>query len=67
MPIASSCSKVDTKKPESFDVAARDHVHTVAQELLARSEMVSKAVGEGKLTIVEAYYSLETGEVTKLR
>jgi carbonic anhydrase len=67
MPIVASCEKIDKNKPDSFDLAVRDHIHSVAQELLARSEMVKKAVEEGKLTIVEAYYSLDTGEVTKLR
>ena len=66
-PIAISCTKSDPKTPEHIDVAIRDHVHTVAKELLSRSKILKTAVEEGKLTIVEAYYSLETGEVTKLR
>lgn len=66
-PIAASCTKVDKSKPETFDLAARDHVHSVAQELLSASAILKKATEEGKLTIVEAYYSLDTGEVTKLR
>ena len=66
-PIATSCTKVDKSKPDTFDLAARDHVHSVAQELLAKSVILKKAADEGKLTIVEAYYSLDTGEVTKLR
>lgn len=66
-PIASSCSKVDKSKPETFDLAGRDHVHSVAQELLAKSVILQKAVDEEKLTILEAYYSLDSGEVTRLR
>jgi carbonic anhydrase len=66
-PIAPSCAKMDPKKPETLDLAVRDHVHGVAQDLLAKSELLKKAFDEGKLTIVEAYYSLNTGEVTKLR
>lgn len=57
---------MDPKKPETLDLAVRDHVRIVAQELLAKSEMLKKAFDEGKLTIIEAYYSLETGEVTTL-
>jgi carbonic anhydrase len=34
--------------------------------LLAKSELLKEAVGRGKLTIIEAYYSLDTGEVTKI-
>jgi carbonic anhydrase len=66
-PIAPSCVKMDPKKPETLDLAVRDHIHSVAQELLAKSELLKKAFEEGKLTIMEAYYSLDTGEVTKLR
>jgi carbonic anhydrase len=66
-PIAASCTKVDKSKPDTFDLAAQDHVHSVAEELLAKSVILKKAADEGKLKIVEAYYSLDTGEVTKLR
>ena len=66
-PIATSCTKVDKNKPGVFDVAARDHVHSVAQQLLANSVILKKAAAGGKLTIIEAYYSLETGQVAKLR
>ena len=65
--IASSCAKMDPKKPETLDLAVRDHIHRVAQELLAKSEMLKKVVDKGMVTIIEAYYSLDTGEVTKLR
>ena len=66
-PIAASCAKVDRSKPDTFDLAIRDHVHSVTQELLAKSVILKKAVDEGKLTIVQAYYSLDSGEVIKLR
>jgi carbonic anhydrase len=66
-PITSSCTRMDPKRPETLDLAVRDHVHQVAQELLSKSELLKKAFAEGKLTIIEAYYSLDTGEVTKLR
>ncbi|HWR13847.1 MAG TPA: carbonic anhydrase [Terriglobales bacterium] len=66
-PIASSCSKMDPNRPETLDLAIRDHVQTVAKHVLSESEVLKKAVDEGKLTIIPAYYSLETGEVTKLQ
>ena len=66
-PIASSCAKIDPKRPETLDLAVRDHVHRVAQEVLARSEILRKAFDDGKLTVIEVYYSLDTGEATKLR
>ena len=66
-PIAPSCTKIDKSKPDTLDLAIRNHVHSVAQELLAKSVILKKAADEGKLTIIETYYSLDTGEVTKLR
>jgi carbonic anhydrase len=66
-PIAPSCAKMDPKKPETLDLAVRDHVHRVSQDLLVKSELLKKAFEEGTLTIMEAYYSLDTGKVTKLR
>ena len=65
-PIAPSCTKMDRAKPETLDLAVRDHVHTVSQEILARSELLRKAAEERKISIIEAYYSLDTGEVTRL-
>jgi carbonic anhydrase len=66
-PILSSCAKVDPKRPETLDLAVRDHVHRVAQEVLSKSAILKKASDEGKLTVIEAYYSVDTGEVSKLR
>ena len=65
-PIAPSCTKMDRAKPETLDLAVRDHVHRVSQEILARSELLRKAAEERKIAIIEAYYSLDTGEVTRL-
>src|SRR5581483_5633097 len=53
-PIAPSCAKMDRDKPETLDLAVRDHVHMVAQDLLAKSEILKQAFDEGKLTIIEA-------------
>jgi carbonic anhydrase len=38
-PIATSCNKVNKSNPDTFDIAARDHVHSVAQELLAKCHL----------------------------
>jgi carbonic anhydrase len=66
-PIVPSCSKVNSTQAENLDVAVRDHVHRVALDILASSDVLRKSSAEGKLTIIEAYYSLDTGEVTRLR
>ena len=42
-PIAPSCKKVGKSKPESHDLAVRDHVHSVAQELPAKSAILKHA------------------------
>jgi carbonic anhydrase len=65
-PISSSCAKADPKNLVTLDLAVRDHVHVVAQQLIANSDILKTAFDQGKVTIVEAYYSLETGAVTKL-
>ena len=68
-PIRQSCSvaKEGHTGEGLIDFAVRDHVHETAQELLARSPILKHAHEEGKLTIVEAYYSLDSGAVTRLR
>jgi len=66
-PILPSCSKTDRAQPHEFDLAIRDHIHRVAQDILAKSELLRKSSAEGKLTVIEAYYSLDSGEVTRLR
>jgi len=68
-PISQSCSvaKEHHAGEGLVDFAIRDHVHKTAQELLARSTVLRHAHDEGKLAIVEAYYSLDSGAVTKLR
>jgi len=66
-PITSSCAAADKKQADPMDLPIKDHVHSVAMALLAKSPMLKHAVAEHKLTIVEAYYSLDTGAVTKLR
>ena len=66
-PIETSCAKSDATAPAALDLAVRDHTHRVAQDLLAKSKLLKEAYDEHKLTIIEAYYSLDTGQVTKLR
>jgi carbonic anhydrase len=67
-PVAESCkvAKQQSDKASLVDFAVRDHVHRTAEALLAQSAILMRAHEEGKLTIVEAYYGLDTGEVTKL-
>lgn len=63
-PIKASCS---VAKGKDVEPATRDHIHRSAEALLAQSPILKKAVDEKKLTIVEAYYSLDTGKVERLK
>jgi carbonic anhydrase len=62
-PIQASCSLA---KGKDLDPAARDHVHRSALKLLEQSPILKKHVAEKKLTIVEAFYSLDSGKVERL-
>jgi carbonic anhydrase len=63
-PIKPSCS---LKHGDDVEPATKDHVHQAAMALLAMSPILKKAVDDKQLTIVEAYYSLDTGKVERLK
>jgi carbonic anhydrase len=67
-PVTDSCSLAKERHTGEgiVDFAMKDHVHRTAQQLLAQSSVLKHAHDEGKLTIVEAYYSLDSGSVTRL-
>lgn len=67
-PISHSCSvaKEQHTGESLIEFAIRDHVHETAQYLLAHSTVLKHAHDTGKLAIVEAYYSLDSGVVTRL-
>jgi carbonic anhydrase len=62
-PIKASCAKGNGK---DIEPATKDHVHQAAMALL-QSPILKKAYDEKKLTIVEAYYSLDSGKVERLK
>lgn len=67
-PVLASCAAAQQTKKIGDDLiawAVRDHVHVTAQALLEKSVILKHAAEEGKLTIVEAYYSLQSGKVTR--
>jgi carbonic anhydrase len=67
-PIAKSCRLAKGRRvsDDLIDSAIRDHVHEAANQLLTRSSVLKHAHDEGKLIIIEAYYSLDSGTVTRL-
>jgi len=54
------------KGEELMEAAIKQNIHQSAQDVLANSQMLRKFVAQGKLTIFEAEYRLETGEVIRL-
>ena len=67
-PVAQSCSLAKEQRAGGslVEFAIRDHVHRTAEALLAQSPVLKHAHDEGKLTIIEAYYALDSGAVTRL-
>jgi carbonic anhydrase len=66
-PVMQSCTtNVKAAKGDAIDAAVHDHVHRSAMAILADSAILKHAAEEGKLSIIEAYYELDTGRVVRL-
>jgi len=66
--IAPAVSEAKTKAQGDalLDAAIRDNVHQSAKDLLAHSDELRHMADEGKITIVEAVYHLDSGKVERL-
>jgi carbonic anhydrase len=66
--IAPAVAKVkDSAKGDALvESAIRENVHLSASDVLAHSEVLKHAKDEGKLTVFEAEYRLDTGKVVRL-
>jgi carbonic anhydrase len=53
-------------KDDVIDSAILENIHQSARDVLAQSEVLRHAFKDGKLTVIEAIYSLESGEVRRL-
>lgn len=49
-----------------IEAAIKENVHQSAMDVLAHSELLRHAKEQGKLTVIEAEYQLDTGEVVRL-
>ena len=49
-----------------IESAIKENVHQSAKDVLANSPILREAVKSGKLTVIEAEYSFDTGEVVRL-
>ena len=68
-PIAESCTaaKAQGSADDLIARAVKDHVRKTAHDLLISSSILKHAHDAGRLAIIEAYYSLDTGTVTRLQ
>jgi carbonic anhydrase len=51
---------------DRIEAAIKQNVHQSAKDVLTNSELLRNMAESGKLTVIEAEYSLETGRVTRL-
>ena len=58
-------AKSYAKADDLLESAIKENVHQSAKDLLANSEIIRDAVKSGKLTIIEAEYELESGQVVR--
>ncbi len=59
-------AKSYSKPTDLIPAAILENVHQSARDVLANSEILREAVHSGKLTIAEALYHLDSGEVVRL-
>ncbi len=57
----------DAKDTGAVQHATEVNAQKAARDLVEGSEIIRKAVAEGRVTIVSAYYDLDTGKVQKLK
>jgi len=66
--IAPACEKnPNIAASERLHDSVVSNIRKSASDLLSRSEVLRHAAHEGKLTVVQAVYNLQTGEVVRLR
>ncbi len=57
-------SKVKEESPEEIlDLSIRENVHSTVKEILEKSPLLREFTRDGKFAVVEAHFSLETGQV----
>jgi len=59
-------AKTQAQGEAVLDAAIRDNVRQSAKDLLDHSDVLHHMVDEGKVTIIEAIYHLDTGKVERL-
>jgi len=59
-------AKTYSRPDDLLEAAIKENVHQSANDLLANSEIIRKAVKSGKLTVIEAEYELDAGQIVRL-
>lgn len=59
-------AKTYAKADDLVESAIKENVHHSASDLLGNSEIIRNAVKSGKLTVIEAEYELDAGQVVRL-
>jgi len=59
-------AKTYAKADDLVESAIKENVHQSAKDVLANSEILRNAVKSGKLTVIEAEYQFDSGEVQRL-
>jgi carbonic anhydrase len=59
-------AKTYAKPDDLVESAIKENVHRSAQDLVANSEIVREAVKAGNLSVIEAVYQFDSGEVVRL-
>jgi carbonic anhydrase len=65
-PAVSQAKKSGAKDDALVEAAIEENVSQSAKDVLATSQILRHLVNEGKLTVVDAEYHLETGQVVRL-
>jgi carbonic anhydrase len=59
-------AKTHAKSDDLIESSIKENVHQSAKDLVGNSEIVRDAVTSGQLTVIEAEYQLDSGEVVRL-
>ncbi len=59
-------AKTYAKADDLVESAIKENIHQSARDVLANSEILREAVHEGKLTVIEAEYELDSGAVVRV-
>lgn len=65
-PAVAAAKKSGAKEDALVEAAIKENVHSSAQAVLAHSDLLRHLVEKGQLTVLEAEYQLDTGEVVRL-